>query len=196
MSNASHSCRKRAPCRNPGNRSPRQVMRIVRDHAHRPTLDANERRNHADPELLSNLQHRPHIGDRVDHLAHVIEPQPILRHHVPQPPLVGRLPFVDRALEVAEVLLRDLRRSSSSLVRMSTTPFGTWNDIGPTSSGVYTPRPPPSIIAGPPIATVEPSVAMITSQQASSARVAREAAPVRHATSGISPLSFENCVNV
>ena len=26
--------------------------------------------------------------------------------------------------------------SSSSLTRMSTTPFGTWNDIGPTSSGV------------------------------------------------------------
>ena len=79
---------------------------------------------------------------------------------------------------------------------MSTTPFGTWKDIGPTSSGVYMPSPPPSIIAGPPIAIVESSVAMITSQQASSAVLPAKQRPEVTPTVGTSALSFDHCVKV
>ena len=59
--------------------------------------------------------------------------------------------------------------SISSSTAMSTTPFGTCTSIGPTSSGRNTPRPPPSISAGPPIPMLESAVAMITSQQPSNA---------------------------
>ena len=79
---------------------------------------------------------------------------------------------------------------------MSTTPLATWNDIGPTSSGVYTPRPPPSIIAGPPIPMVEFRVAMMTSQQASSAVLPAKQRPLLMPTSGTRPLSCENCMKV
>ena len=45
--------------------------------------------------------------------------------------------------------------SASSATATSTTPFGTCTSIGPTSSGRKTPRPPPSIIAGPPMPMFE-----------------------------------------
>ena len=49
------------------------------------------------------------------------------------------------------------------------TPLAVCTSVGPIALGSYTPRPPPSIIAGPPMPMFEPSVAMITSQQPSSA---------------------------
>ena len=58
------------------------------------------------------------------------------------------------------------------------------------------PSPPPSIIAGPPMATVDPSVAMITSQQASSAVLPAKQRPFVTPTNGTCPLSLENWVNV
>ena len=58
------------------------------------------------------------------------------------------------------------------------------------------PTPPPSIIAGPPIAMVEPSVAMITSQQASRAVLPAKQRPLLTPISGTRPLSLENRVNV
>ena len=59
--------------------------------------------------------------------------------------------------------------SASSATRRSTTPFAYCTSIGPTSPGSYTPSPPPSIIAGPPMPMLESSVAITTSQQPSSA---------------------------
>ena len=59
---------------------------------------------------------------------------------------------------------------------MSMTPLGSCTLTGPISSGGKTPRPPPSIIAGPPMPMLESLVAMITSQQPSSDGVAGEAA--------------------
>ena len=52
---------------------------------------------------------------------------------------------------------------------MSTTPLAYCTSIGPTSFGSNTPRPPPSIMAGPPIPMLESSVAITTSQHPSSA---------------------------
>ena len=86
--------------------------------------------------------------------------------------------------------------SFSSLTRISTTPLGTWKDIGPISSGVYIPSPPPSIIAGPPMATVVPSVAIITSQQATSAVLPANVRPLITVINGTRPLNLENWVNV
>ena len=41
--------------------------------------------------------------------------------------------------------------SASSATATSTTPFGAWTSSGPIASGSNVPRPPPSIIAGPPM---------------------------------------------
>ena len=77
--------------------------------------------------------------------------------------------------------------SASSATATSTTPFGTCTAIGPTSSGAKTPRPPPSIIAGPPMPMFEFSVAMITSQQPSSAALPAKQRPELMPTSGTRP---------
>jgi hypothetical protein len=75
---------------------------------------------------------------------------------------------------------------------MSITPFGAWKLTGPTSSGLYTPRPPPSIIAGPPMPSVVSFEAMMTSQQPSSAALPAKQRPETTPTNGTRPLSRAN----
>ena len=53
--------------------------------------------------------------------------------------------------------------------------MATWTSIGPMSSGRNVPRPPPSIIAGPPIPMLLSAVAITVSQQPS-----RAALPAKH----------------
>ena len=48
---------------------------------------------------------RAGVGERLDHLAHVVDAQPVLRDDVAQAALVGALPRRQRALEVRQVLL-------------------------------------------------------------------------------------------
>ena len=60
---------------------------------------------------------------------------------------------------------------------MSTTPLATCTLIGPISVGANTPRPPPSIIAGPPIPMFESAVAITTSQQPSIAALPAKQSP-------------------
>ena len=60
------------------------------------------------------------------------------------------------------------------------------------ASGVKTPRPPPSTIAGPPIPMFEPSVAMTTSQQPRMAALPAKHRPVVIPTRGTSPLRRPN----
>ena len=111
MSKASQSWMKRAPLSAPsGVDRAGQVVRVVGDHAHRLALDADEGGDHADAELLADLQDGVRVGDRLDDLLHVVEAQAVLRHDVAQAALVVRLPIRDRALEVGEVLLGDLAR--------------------------------------------------------------------------------------
>ena len=88
----------------------RQMMRIVGDQPHRPALDADERGDDPDAEFFPDLQHRTLVGDRLDDLAHVVQPQPVFRHDVPQPALVVRLPCRDRPLEVRQIFLRRIDR--------------------------------------------------------------------------------------
>ena len=81
------------------------MVRIVGDHAHGPAFDADEGGDDADAELLADLQHRARVGDGVDDVLHVVEAQAVLGDDVAQAALVGRLPVLDRALEVGQVLL-------------------------------------------------------------------------------------------
>ena len=78
---------------------------------------------------------------------------------------------------------------------MSTTPFGVCTLIGPTSSGRNTPRPPPSIMAGPPMPMFAFAVAMMTSQQPRITALPAKQRPDVMPTSGTSPLSWPNMLN-
>ena len=63
------------------------------------------------------------------------------------------------------------------------------------ASGGNTPNPPPSIIAGPPMPRLVSAVAMITSQQPSSAALPAKHRPPTTPTIGTSPLSLANKAN-
>ena len=78
---------------------------------------------------------------------------------------------------------------SSSSTRMSITPLAACTSLGPTSSGLNRPRPPPSIIAGPPMPILEPRVAMITSQQPSRAALPAKQRPATMPITGAGPLN-------
>ena len=70
-------------------------------------------------------------------LAHVVQAQAVLRNDVPQLPLVVAPPTAAIApWKYERYFFAASTAANSSFTRMSTTPFGTWNDIGPTSSGV------------------------------------------------------------
>ncbi|MCY1299765.1 hypothetical protein D9M70_493040 [compost metagenome] len=79
--------------------------------------------------------------------------------------------------------------SASSSTSTSITPLGPWTLVGPTSSGAKLPRPPPSIMAGPAMPILALRVAMITSQQPSSAALPAKQRPDTTPTSGTSPES-------
>ena len=75
---------------------------------------------------------------------------------------------------------------------MSMTPLGTCTETGPMSSGANTPRPPPSIMAGPPMPMLASGVAMMTSQHPSRAALPAKQRPDTRPTSGTRPLSRPN----
>ncbi|SKS39265.1 Uncharacterised protein [Mycobacteroides abscessus subsp. abscessus] len=64
---------------------------------------------------------------------------------------------------------------SSSSTTTSTTPFGDWTAMGPTSSWCTSPSPPPAIMAGPPMPIDVSLVATIRSEQP-----AMTALPAKH----------------
>ena len=67
--------------------------------------------------------------------------------------------------------------------------------MGPTSSGRNTPRPPPSIMAGPPMPIFAFAVAMTTSQHPRITALPAKHRPEVMPTSGTSPLSWPNMLN-
>ena len=85
--------------------------------------------------------------------------------------------------------------SASSATGMSTTPLPTCTSSGPISSGANTPRPPPSIIAGPPMPMLDPAVAITTSQQPRMAALPAKHRPDVMPTSGTRPLSPPHRLN-
>ena len=62
-------------------------------HGHAPVQE------HRAAEGAAELQHRAGVAERVEHRAHVIRAQAVLRDRAAQQPLVGGLPFRQRALE-------------------------------------------------------------------------------------------------
>ena len=82
-----------------------EMVVVVGHHADRASFDACQRRDATRPPAASQLHHRIHIAELVDDVAHVVGPQAILGHQVPQFALVVALPLVDSALEVRQVLL-------------------------------------------------------------------------------------------
>ena len=80
--------------------------------------------------------------------------------------------------------------SASSATRTSTTPLAAWIATGPTASGSTPPRPPPSIIAGPPIPSEAFSVATIRSAQPAITALPAKQRPATTATRGTTPASL------
>ncbi len=87
-----------------------QHHRIVREQAQRPSFDANKRCDHVGAEVAPQFQNRTLVRDQIDHPAHVVHAQPILRYHLTQLALIGARPLLDRALKIGEVLLGDPHR--------------------------------------------------------------------------------------
>ena len=126
----------------------------------------------------------------VDHRAHVVDAQPVLGDRRGAAAAGRRTPSRRRRPGSRTGTCCAARTASaSSATAMSTTPFGACTLMGPTSSGRNTPRPPPSIMAGPPMPMFESAVAMMTSQQPSSTALPAKQRPEVMPTSGTSPLS-------
>ena len=69
------------------------------------------------------------------------------------------------------------------------TPLRLWTSEGPTSSGSTVPSPPPSIIAGPPMPSEEPSVATIRSDAPAITALPAKQRPATIAMRGTRPES-------
>ena len=111
MSKASQSCMKRAALSAASaSIAPPRCIGLLAMTPNGRALDAHQGRDHADAELAAQLQHGAFVGQRVDHGAHVIDAQAVLRDRRGAEPLVGAAPFADRALEVGQVLLGDAHR--------------------------------------------------------------------------------------
>ena len=83
------------------------MARVVGHHADRAALHTSECRHHPQPEVAPQLQHAARVEQAADDGMHVVRPLAVLRDHMAQLALVGALPRLGRALEVAEVLLGD-----------------------------------------------------------------------------------------
>ena len=190
MSKASHSCMKRAALSAPSlSMAPARWAGLL---AMMPTGRPSMRTSAVTmprPKPRRSSSTEPVSASVVDHLAHVVDAQPVLGDDVAQQALVGALPRRRRGpgstTGTAWPPRRPRPRRRRRCRRRRWAP-GT--SIGPTSSGRNTPRPPPSIIAGPPMPMFESSVAMITSQQPSSAALPAKQRPEVMPTSGTRPL--------
>ena len=88
----------------------REVRRVVGNNAERLALDAGEGRHHARAEGTTQFEHRALVAQRRNHVAHVVDPQPVLGDRAAQQPLVGRLPLGQGSLEKRKILLGDRDR--------------------------------------------------------------------------------------
>ena len=149
-----------------------EVRRVVGDDADRPALDPRQRGDRClAPKPASQFEHRAGVAQRVDDRAHVVRAHAVLGNEMAQRALVDALPLRRRRPRKYERYCLATPTASRFVVARATsiTPFATCTSTGPIAVGSYVPSPPPSIIAGPPMPMFESSVAMITSQQPSSA---------------------------
>ena len=125
------------------------------------------------PNFSPDLQHRAFVGNGIDDLAHVVQPQPVFRHRVTQPALIVRLPRRDRALEIRQIFLSPYRQR-----RIRPSPGYRRRHLVPGTTSARLPRacrcPGRRLRSSPgrPCRCVEPSVAMITSLHATKRGVA------------------------
>ena len=87
-----------------------QMVRVVSNNAHRSPFDAGQGSYHAQAKASTQLQDRIRIAHGMDHLANVVDTQSVFRNDLAQKPLIGTLPFLDQALEIAEILLSGFDR--------------------------------------------------------------------------------------
>ncbi len=85
--------------------------------------------------------------------------------------------------------------AASSATTTSTTPLGACTEMGPTSSGATLPKPPPAIIAGPPMPIVASSVATIRSEHPAITAFPAKQRPLTTAIRGTSPDSAAHSLN-
>ncbi len=188
---ASQSCMKRAAlsAASASMAPPRCAGSLARTPTGRPSTRASAVTMPA-PKPRSQLERRVAIDKRRDHRAHVVDAQPVRRQQLaqrvsdrPQPARRGT------AAEESEDSGAPRRPpSASSSTSTSITPARDCTSLGPISSGRNAPRPPPSIIAGPPMPIELSRVAMMTSQQPSSAALPAKQRPATMPTSGTRPL--------
>lgn len=76
-----------------------QVARVVGDAAEGAPFDADQRGQDAAAEGGAQFEHRAGVGQRLDHGAHVVAAQPVLRDHMAQPARVAGLPMRGVALK-------------------------------------------------------------------------------------------------
>ncbi len=191
MSNASHSCKNRAALSAAGvsMAPPRCAGLFAAMPSGRPSTRASAVIM-PEAEAAPELQHGTCVAQRVDHAAHVVRAHPVLGNEMAQRPLVGAVPLGRRRRgSTPRYCFATRTASASSRTSTSITPLAVCTLLGPIAAGSYTPSPPPSIIAGPPMPILESTVAMMTSQQPSSAALPAKQYPDVMPTSGTSPLS-------
>ena len=168
------------------------VAGVVGDHAERAALDPGQRGDHLRREALAQEGDRALVGERLDD-------RPTGRRRGAarsgtssrSARLVGLGARRSRPLEVGEQPLgrppspppRRRRPGRPRRCRPA-------SSIGPTSSGSTSPRPPPSIIAGPPIPSETFSVATIRSEQPAITALPAKQRPATTAIRGTSPESL------
>src|SRR6266849_4933810 len=83
-----------------------EVFWIIGDQSEWLALNANEGGDDPDTEIAAYFEHRSLVGQEIDDVANVVDPQPVFGNGAPQQPLIPRLPFSDRALKVRQIFLR------------------------------------------------------------------------------------------
>ena len=198
--NASHSCRNRAALSAASaSIAPPRWLRVVGDHAERPALDPDERGDHAGAEARAQLQHGVGVGQRVDRRRArrrraAGSPAPACRSSA----WSAQVHSCDASLEVAtgtawpprpppprRPRARRPRRWRLLHARPARSPPGRTRPARrPRSSPVR------------PCRCSRPSVAMMTSQQPSSAALPAKHRPDTMPTSGTRPDSRPKVWNV
>ena len=82
-----------------------QMVWVVGNDTHRPTFNAGQGCYHAQTKASTQFQDRIRIEHGMDHLTNVVDAKAVFRNDLPQMPLIGTIPFLDKTLEIAEILL-------------------------------------------------------------------------------------------
>ena len=141
------------------------------------------------PKPAPQLQHRARVGQARRSPPDVVDPAAVLGDQRPQRRAWSGSPRRSAARRSTTGSGGPRHRLGLVATSTSTTPLATCTSSGPMSSGANTPRPPPSIMAGPPMPMLEPRVAMTTSLQPRMAALPAKHRPEVIPTSGTSPLS-------